>query len=94
MAYCRFSSGDVYMLGTVRKHVIMCMSCGLTRKKSRSSVGWYDWYDTLEFHTRSAALRHLREHRKAGHKVTSGAFKRLWQERRERGDAPEWPLRK
>ena len=72
MSYCRFSDGsDVYMLPTVRG--IECCSCHL-------SPDGKGWYRSILLKNPEEALKHLREHIYAGHKVPKYATDRLKEE--------------
>lgn len=79
MSYCRFSDGDVYMF----EHVsggIECCGC-LLQKGPEDLFG-----AILNFATRSQALAHLEEHRRAGHDVPEYAIARLREELAALGD--------
>lgn len=57
MSYARFSYADVYIYMDVGGH-LSCCGCWLG--------------DEWEFHSTSAMIEHIQEHRKAGHDVPDG----------------------
>lgn len=73
MSYCRFFYSDVYLYHCVTNEIV-CDGCRLGG-------------GLKSFATRSAAIAHLEEHRRAGHDVPEEAFERLRAEIGTIGDA-------
>lgn len=82
MSYYRFSDGDVYMYSSlslkIAKRVstgkIVCCACRLNHKDK-----WGQYPDTI-LNTNKEALKHLKEHIYAGHKVPKDAIDKLKEE--------------
>lgn len=72
MSYCRFSDGDVYLYPTTGG-LIQCCSCRLTPKDK-------GWHDNVNFYSPEDALKHLVDHKNAGHDVPDDAIDRLKEE--------------
>ena len=70
MSYCRFSEGDVYMYDSGDR--IVCCACKLISTKDR----WGNASDVTLYNSKQA-LKHLKEHIYAGHKVPKYATDRL-----------------
>ena len=92
MSYCRTSDGDVYMFPSVsadkKKHIIVCCNCLL---QPLCNPPYHDIRDNVELANERAAIKHLQDHRDAGHQVPQTAFDRLQQEIDEK--QKEWRTR-
>lgn len=74
MAYARFSDGDVYVFDSIGSG-FECCACRLPGRR---------WYTTK---SRSEMIKHLMEHRLAGHSVPQGAIDDLQEEIKTIGDS-------
>jgi murein endopeptidase len=77
MSYARWSEGDVYVFSHVDGG-IMCMSCSLMPEEDGCHSSF-----TCRFP--EEMLKHLQEHKDAGHSVPDSAMKRLEKEAIEEG---------
>lgn len=84
MSYCRFSEGDVYLIGTIRgtREEFYCCGCLLNPKEWHEEDGHFlggylrSINNEEDFHSPSRAetYRHLEAHVAAGHHVPDRAL--------------------
>jgi hypothetical protein len=71
MSYCRFSSGDAYIIRRIDGK-IECIACRLLPKR--------DWYGDFSCKTSKEMLIHIKKHQDIGHKIPKHAIDRLKRE--------------
>jgi hypothetical protein len=83
MSYCRAydDKHQVYMYHDISGYIVCC-GCDLTTWNPETG-------NSPRFHTYIDALKHLVEHRRAGHKFPFYAFEGLINDMIEYGDIPE-----